>query len=149
MLILHKPSYSFPAIWKSISGTMWMLVCSMCCWHQDSNPRMIGMSPNTMPCSYSVPGIQLYVIRSPLTRRNSNSLSKVLRDSQIKMLLHCSHHQPCYGTFLPGPVFLSCYREIIVEHWGFTMPANATASNVTRSASHFYYALQSRILSMF
>lgn len=109
-----------------------MLVCSTCCWHQESNPRVIGTSLNTMPCSYSAPGIQFYAIQSALTRRNSNTLSKILRDQQIKMLFHCSHHQPSCCTFLTSPVFLSRYGEIIVKHWGLTMPANSTASKITR-----------------
>ena len=132
MLILHQLSCSFPDIWQSISGTGRTLVCSSCCWHQEIHPRAIGVPPSTMPCSYSAPGIQFYVIQSALTRRNSNTLSKVLRFQQISALFHCSHCQPSCCTFLTGPVFLSWYREIIVEHQGLTMLANPTAPNITR-----------------
>lgn len=114
--ILHKVLCIFPAVQKNTPGTeMLLLVFSTSCWYQESNPGVMGMSPNTKPCSYSAPGIQFYVIQSALTRRNSNTLTKVLRTQQIKKLFHCSLHQPSCGTFPTGSVFLPQHREIIAE----------------------------------
>lgn len=113
--ILHKVLCIFPAVQKNSPGTeMLLLVFSTSCWYQESNPGVMGMSPNTKPCSYSAPGIQFCVIQSALTGRNSNTLSKVLRTQQIKMLFHCSLHQPSCGTST-GSVFLPQHRRIIAE----------------------------------
>lgn len=129
MLILHKVLCIFPAI--PIPRTEQLLVFSTGCWHQESNPGVMGMSPNTMPCSYSAPGIQFYVIQSALTRRSSKTLSKVLRTQQIKMLslqpLSARLWHISYWICFPAPVQRNNYWMLGMNHG-----SNSTASIITR-----------------
>lgn len=136
MFILHRVLCIFPAV-QNIPGTeMVLLVFSTGCWHQESSAGVMGLSPNTKPCSYSAPGIQFYGIQSALTRRNSNTFSKVRRTQHIKMLFHCSLHQPSCGHIsywicFSAPAQRNYYWMLGIDHG-----ANSTASNITRCLLH-------------